>query len=323
MELRELRVRHAQPHGRDVPGERLDARPVEEAARLDAGRRARAASRRRTRPRRPTSTPTTRYQPSSRASSISFARTSRAPSTLISCRSSTSFRSSTSCGRPLERLQVEPLGVSVTRPGAISAICSAGDEHLPAGDRREDAGHRRVVVVAEPDDQVVDPPEPLARRVAQLAADDEREVDHRRRSRGHLRSPSCITASACSGRSRACRRPSRASARARRQNAAPLLKPGKSTFIPKKPVMNVSGGQHDDEDREDVEDVVLLVRDHRLVRVLERLDDLLVVVEQVPDPLGSRRRCRRSRARGPRAGTARSARSSSRSVGRCGLMILR
>jgi hypothetical protein len=28
------------------------------------------------------------------------------------------------------------------------------------------------------------------------------------------------------------------------------------------------------------------VRDHRLVRVLERLDDLLVVVEVVPDPLG-------------------------------------
>ncbi len=43
--------------------------------------------------------------------------------------------------------------------------------------------------------------------------------------------------------------------------------------------------QHDEEDREDVEDVVLLVRDQRLVRVLERLDDLLVVVEQVPDPL--------------------------------------
>src|SRR5207244_190848 len=32
--------------------------------------------------------------------------------------------------------------------------------------------------------------------------------------------------------------------------------------------------------------VVLLVRDQRLVRVLERLHDLLVIVEQVPDPLG-------------------------------------
>ena len=40
------------------------------------------------------------------------------------------------------------------------------------------------------------------------------------------------------------------------------------------------------EDGEDPEDVVLAVRDHRLVRRLEPLDDLLVVVEQVPDPLG-------------------------------------
>src|SRR4029077_2712923 len=43
--------------------------------------------------------------------------------------------------------------------------------------------------------------------------------------------------------------------------------------------------QHDAEDGEDVEDVVLLVRDERLVRVLERLDYFLVVVEQVPDAL--------------------------------------
>src|SRR6478609_3211349 len=43
--------------------------------------------------------------------------------------------------------------------------------------------------------------------------------------------------------------------------------------------------QHDAEDREHVEDVVLLVRDQRLVRVLERLHDFLVVVEQVPDAL--------------------------------------
>ena len=42
VELRELRVRHPQPDGRDVPGERLDRGPVEEAARLDPpGERAR------------------------------------------------------------------------------------------------------------------------------------------------------------------------------------------------------------------------------------------------------------------------------------------
>ena len=62
--------------------------------------------------------------------------------------------------------------------------------------------------------------------------------------------------------------------------------PGSSTFIPKKPVMKRQRQQHDAEDRQDPQHVVLVVRDHRLVRVLERLDDLLVVVEEVPDPLG-------------------------------------
>jgi len=37
---------------------------------------------------------------------------------------------------------------------------------------------------------------------------------------------------------------------------------------------------------EELEPVLLPVRDDRLVRVLERLDDLLVVVEEVPDALG-------------------------------------
>src|SRR5919106_299294 len=44
--------------------------------------------------------------------------------------------------------------------------------------------------------------------------------------------------------------------------------------------------QEDDaEHREELEPVVLPVRDHRLVRCLERLHDLLEVVEEVPDPL--------------------------------------
>src|SRR3954465_13480231 len=43
--------------------------------------------------------------------------------------------------------------------------------------------------------------------------------------------------------------------------------------------------QHDREDGEHSEDVVLPVRDDRLVRVLERFDDFLVVVEDVPDAL--------------------------------------
>ena len=64
-----------------------------------------------------------------------------------------------------------------------------------------------------------------------------------------------------------------------------VSKPGKCTFIPKKPVRKRQRQHHDAEDREHVEDVVLLVRDQRLVRVLERFDDFLVVVEQVPDAL--------------------------------------
>ena len=52
---------------------------VPAATRRPSGR----GSNRRSPPRAPVSTPTTRHQPSTRASSISFARTKRAPSTLI------------------------------------------------------------------------------------------------------------------------------------------------------------------------------------------------------------------------------------------------
>ena len=69
------------------------------------------------------------------------------------------------------------------------------------------------------------------------------------------------------------------------QNAGYVPKPGKSTFMPKRPVMSVSGSRITTMKMVRIEDVVLLVRDDRLVRVLERLDDLLVVVEQVPDAL--------------------------------------
>src|SRR5215210_5138074 len=44
--------------------------------------------------------------------------------------------------------------------------------------------------------------------------------------------------------------------------------------------------QDDADDGEELQPVVRLVPDHGLVRVLERLDDLLVVVEHVPDALG-------------------------------------
>ena len=73
---------------------------------------------------------------------------------------------------------------SVTRPCSICSTCSAGTNTCRPGDARDDPADRRIVVLAEPNDQVVDAAEPLARRVAQLAADDEREVQDERQRRG-------------------------------------------------------------------------------------------------------------------------------------------
>ena len=77
-------------------------------------------------PRRPVSTPTTRYHPSTRAISMSLARTRRAPSTLISCRSSTSFFSRTSCGRRSNGRRSSFAAPSCTWSWRISATTSAG-----------------------------------------------------------------------------------------------------------------------------------------------------------------------------------------------------
>ena len=70
------------------------------------------------------------------------------------------------------------------------------------------------------------------------------------------------------------------------QKASAVPKPGKCTFIPKKPVISVSGSRITENTVRIAQDVVLAVVDDRLVRVLERLDHLLVVVEHVPDALG-------------------------------------
>src|SRR5262245_3412714 len=71
----------------------------------------------------------------------------------------------------------------------------------------------------------------------------------------------------------------------RGEEGVPAVEAGEMDVHAEEPGDERQRRQHDEEDREDVEDVVLLVRDERLVRALERLDDLLVVVEQVPDPL--------------------------------------
>ena len=70
------------------------------------------------------------------------------------------------------------------------------------------------------------------------------------------------------------------------QNAHAVSKPGKCTFIPKKPVISVSGSSTTEKTVRMRRTSFWRWRDHRLVRVLERLDDFLVVVEDVPDALG-------------------------------------
>ena len=70
------------------------------------------------------------------------------------------------------------------------------------------------------------------------------------------------------------------------QNASRVPSPGKSTFIPKTPGQHRQREDDHGEHRQQPQDVVLAVGDDRLVRRLEPLDDLLEVVEEVPDPLG-------------------------------------
>ena len=136
--------------------------------------RRRGATRRRM-PRSPVSTPTTRYQPSMRAISISFARTSRAPSMLISWRSRTSFFSSTSPGRRSNRCRSIFSACRSTRPCADLGHLVGGDEHRPPGHRGQHPRDGRVVL-AEPHQQVVDLAQALAVSVAQHPADDQREM---------------------------------------------------------------------------------------------------------------------------------------------------
>ena len=185
VEAGELRVRDAQLDGRDVAGERLEARPVEEVGDADRAARPRAGSRRRSRLCGLTSIPTTRHQPSTRAISISFARTRRAPSTLISCRSSRSSRSSSSPSRRSNGCRSSR--ALRERDAAVLDLADllGRNEDQPSGDLRDGAADRRVVVLAEADDEVVDPAELAAVGVGQLAARDEREVEDGRGAARH------------------------------------------------------------------------------------------------------------------------------------------
>ena len=209
VELRELRVRHPKPHGGDVPRERLDRGPVEEAARLDPpGERARQHA--------PDEAPHADVDadhavPALEPRELDLVRAHEPGTVDVDQLPVEDVLLQQHLLRPpLEVLEIELLGDQRHEAGRDLDDLLRGDEDRASRDGGDDAGDRWIVLVAEADDQVVDAPEPLACRVAQLAADDLREVEDRRRSRGHVRSPSCITATSSSGRSRACRSPSRA-----------------------------------------------------------------------------------------------------------------
>ena len=70
------------------------------------------------------------------------------------------------------------------------------------------------------------------------------------------------------------------------QKAVVSPSPGTPTFMPHRLAMKVSGSTMTLNAVSTRRIVVDAVRDHGLVRVLERLHDLLVVLEHVPDPLG-------------------------------------
>lgn len=55
-----------------------------------------------------------------------------------------------------------------------------GNEYLTSRDGREDARHWWVLVLSEPDDQVVDAAEASVGAVEQIASGDKRDVDHTR-----------------------------------------------------------------------------------------------------------------------------------------------
>ena len=141
-------------------------------------------SRRRSPPRGPVSTPTTRQDPAIRASSISLARTRRAPCTLISWRSSTSRFSSTSSGRR-SKWRRSSLALRRTTPsGPMCETRSTPEIGGPSGDRHQKAGDRRVADAAEAHDHVAHLAQALAVGVAQGTARHGGQVQDRRRLRG-------------------------------------------------------------------------------------------------------------------------------------------
>jgi hypothetical protein len=53
-------------------------------------------------------------------------------------------------------------------------------EHLPSGNGRQETGYRRILIVAEPHDQIVDPAQLRPRTVAKLPPDYQRKMQDTR-----------------------------------------------------------------------------------------------------------------------------------------------
>ena len=138
-----------------------------------------------------------------------------------------------------------------------------------------------------------------------------------------LRYAETVRASACSGRTRAGRRAPRPCPRRSSRTPRRCRSRGSATFIPKKPVISVSGSSTTLEHRQDragCRSGGARSPTRSCPRAPRRPP---CSCRGCPRSARPRRRCRRSRARAPRAGTARRAARAARSVERSGLMILR
>jgi hypothetical protein len=71
-----------------------------------------------------------------------------------------------------ERLQIKPHDTKThsTVRDLRDSICR--NEHLPLRNGRKHTGYRRIPILTQPDDQIIDPPQLLARAIDQIAPDD-------------------------------------------------------------------------------------------------------------------------------------------------------
>src|SRR5579862_870273 len=177
-------MRHAQAHRRYVAGERLDRGPVEERARRDAvGERARNDA------------PPEAAQadihaddavPAVKPCELDLVGAHEPGAVDVDQLPVENVLLEENLLRAAaEMLEVELVRIERDDTGSDLDDLLRGEEDWSTRDRRNDARDRRVVLVAEADDEVVDAAEALVRRIAELSSDYEREVKDRRSKRRH------------------------------------------------------------------------------------------------------------------------------------------